>query len=187
MGPFLKVLVKSRAFPLGLLRSGSAGRTRVHLSHVGRSTVRWGRRSWPPGSVVVAAGSCNRSCLARLLPTHSFARDRPRSPRAVRPGVARPTRISLGANSLPAPPLHSKHRAAEPEPEGRGPASTVPSELAWPGGTSRRQTAARVEQPDRRSLACPPSLAGHGGRATVMWPLAPGTRRTSCACSACAR
>src|SRR4051812_36332196 len=30
MGPFLKVLVESRAFSLGSLRSGSAGRTRVH-------------------------------------------------------------------------------------------------------------------------------------------------------------
>ena len=31
-----------------------------------------------PVSVVVAPGSCNRSCPTRLLPTHSFARCRPR-------------------------------------------------------------------------------------------------------------
>ena len=34
-------------------------------------------------------------------------------------------------------PLHSERRAAESRPGGRGPASTVPSELAWPGGISR--------------------------------------------------
>jgi hypothetical protein len=36
--------------------------------------------------VVVATGSCNRSFLARLLPTHSFARYRSRVSRAALPG-----------------------------------------------------------------------------------------------------
>jgi hypothetical protein len=45
-----------------------------------QSAPRCQRRVTPSVSVVVAAGSCNRSLLRRLLPNHSFARCRSRLP-----------------------------------------------------------------------------------------------------------
>jgi hypothetical protein len=94
-GVFRRVLTD----PYGAVAGGELGSI---LLTSGDPRFVGGRRSGPPGSVVVATGSGNRSGLARLLPTHSFARDRPRLPRAVRPGRARPTRTRLGANSSPA-------------------------------------------------------------------------------------
>jgi hypothetical protein len=46
-------------------------------------------------SVVVAAGSCNRSCQKRLLPTHSFAKYRSRLPGAALPALSWQMQIYL--------------------------------------------------------------------------------------------
>src|SRR5580692_8004103 len=64
----------------GLVRSGSAWRNRLFL------LGRWSHKRMQSSlafflgfvSVVVATGSCNRSCPTRLLPNHSFARYRSR-------------------------------------------------------------------------------------------------------------
>jgi hypothetical protein len=144
--------------------------------------------SCPPGSVVVATGSCNRSCLARLLPTHSFARDRPRDPRAAPPGQARQTRTYLVR--IPRRPSHSIQRVVQagPNPEGSEPPHPR-SHPSWPGregsrgagGSSDRTTGPTFRWSARlRQRPIEP-------RAALRPPPAPGTRRTSSAGSACAR
>ncbi len=86
VGPFLKEIVKREAVSLGFLRSGSARANRLFLSVTSASRVVAVVLGSSVVSVVVAAGSCNRSFPARLLPTHSFAEYRPRLPWVAPPG-----------------------------------------------------------------------------------------------------
>src|SRR5262249_39947519 len=82
VGPFLKEFVKQKRFSSDRLRNGSAGRgSRPFRVCRSRALLRSGRCHFLGFvSVVVGAGSCDRSLPTRLLPTHSFARYRSRSP-----------------------------------------------------------------------------------------------------------
>ena len=82
VGPFLKEFVKRKRFSSDRLRNGSAERgSRLLRLCWSRPMLRSCRCRFSGFvSVVVAAGSCDRSWPTRLLPTHSFARYRSRSP-----------------------------------------------------------------------------------------------------------
>jgi hypothetical protein len=71
--PFLKESVKRERFPPGLLRNGITVRSRNFCRLFGLMIRCWSL-SRGFSSVVVAAGSCDRSLLVRSLPKHPFAR-----------------------------------------------------------------------------------------------------------------
>jgi hypothetical protein len=99
-------------------------------------------------SVVVATGSCDRSLLTRLLPTHSFARYSSQSTVSSSAWHARQMRIYL--MRIPHRKGHSIQSIVRPGSviSGRSAASRVPFELAQTGGISSCK-ATRIEQPGR--------------------------------------
>ena len=74
MRPFLKEFVKCERFPSGSVRTGNALRCRMFLVVVVGAGDVVNVDGCGFVSVVVAAGSCDRSFQWRLLPNHSFAR-----------------------------------------------------------------------------------------------------------------
>ena len=188
MGPFLKVLVKCRAFSLGPLRIGSAGRTPVRFSLIGRSTLRGGRvsrRRVRLSSLREAATVLFSRGCSRPIPSRGTAGG---NPPAARPGRARPTRTNLVR--IPRRPSHSIQSIVRPSPDPGVGAPHPRSHPSWPGregsrgagGSSDRTTGPTVywSLPSLRRRRCNPGAA-------LRPPLTPGTRRMSSACSACAR
>jgi len=90
--------------------------------------------------VIVAAGSCDRSCHARLLPTHSFA-GRRSHPWEALPHGGRCGFIWCEFLAVRATPSKASCWRLEAA------ASTVALELADTGGISSGTCAARIEQP----------------------------------------
>ena len=110
MCPFLKEFVKPEWFPSVLLRTDSVLRFRLFVSAVGCKGFRW-TLLLGFGTVVVAAGDCNRSCHARLPPNLSFASHHSRLARAALPSCGR--RGYIWCDSSPKGPLHTVRRAID--------------------------------------------------------------------------
>ena len=122
-------------------------------------------------SVVVAAGSCNRSWQRRLLPTHSFASYRPRHAGAAPPGwPGRRGYIWCEFLAAGATPFTASCRRPRPLPP-EAAASKDTSELAPTAGVSSRGRRPGPNNRGEPSSVEPPSSAGqfrrHGPCATM--------------------